>query len=116
MSKANYRILIVDDEKSILLLLKRIIEEEGYSVKSAGDGKEALSISEKFKPHLIITDLKMPIMDGMALMEKYKQIDNDTDFIIMTAYGAIDTAIRSMKLGALEYILKPLKEPEELRH
>ncbi len=116
MSAANYRILIVDDEKSILLLLKRIIEEEGYSVKSAGDGKEALRVAEIFKPHLIITDLKMPVMDGMALMEKYKQTDNDTDYIIMTAYGTIDTAIKSMKMGALEYILKPLKEPEELRH
>jgi DNA-binding NtrC family response regulator len=58
----------------------------------------------------------MPVMDGMALMEKYKQTDNDTDFIIMTAYGTIDTAIKSMKMGALEYILKPLKEPEEIRH
>ncbi len=116
MSKTNFRILLVDDEKSILLLLKRIIEEEGYSVKSAGDGKEALTISEKFKPHLIITDLKMPVMDGMSLIEQYKQTNNDTDFIVMTAYGTIDTAIQSMKMGALEYILKPLKEPEELRH
>jgi DNA-binding NtrC family response regulator len=116
MSKTNFRILVVDDEKSILLLLKRIIEEEGYNVASAGDGKEALALSEKFKPHLIITDLKMPVMDGMTLMEQYRQANNDTDFIVMTAYGTIDTAIQSMKMGALEYILKPLKEPEELRH
>lgn len=116
MSTANYRILVVDDEKSVLLLLKRIIEEEGYSVKSAGEGEEALRVSEKFRPHLIITDLKMPVMDGMTLMETYKQTNNDTDFIVMTAYGTIDTAIKSMKMGALEYILKPLKDPEELRH
>ena len=116
MSRTNYRILIVDDEKSILLLLKRIIEEEGYSVKSAEEGKEALKVSETFNPHLVITDLKMPVMDGMTLIEKYKQISNDTDFIVMTAYGTIDTAIKSIKMGALEYILKPLKEPEELRH
>jgi DNA-binding NtrC family response regulator len=116
MSKANYRILIVDDEKSILLLLKRILEEEGYSVKSASDGKDALGVAGKFKPHLIITDIKMPVLDGMALMEAYKKTDKDTDFIIMTAFGTVDTAISAMKMGALDYILKPLKEPEELRY
>jgi DNA-binding NtrC family response regulator len=116
MSKENYRILIVDDEKSVLLLLRRIIEDEGYSVKSASDGKEALSAAAKYKPHMIITDLKMPVMDGMELVQKYGAIDSETDFIVLTAFGTIDTAIKSMKMGVLEYILKPLKEPDELRH
>jgi CheY-like chemotaxis protein len=68
MNKQNYRILIVDDNNSVLLLLRRIIEGEGYTVKSAVHGQEALSVAEKLKPHMIITDLKMPVMDGLALM------------------------------------------------
>jgi DNA-binding NtrC family response regulator len=116
MSKENYRILIVDDEKSVLLLLRRIIEDEGYTVKSALNGKEALSVAGKLRPHMIITDLKMPVMDGMELIGKYREIDSDADFIVLTAYGTVDTAIKSMKMGALDYILKPLKEPDELRH
>jgi DNA-binding NtrC family response regulator len=116
MSRESYRILIVDDERSILLLLKRILDEEGYTVKTASNGDEALRVSRNFKPHLIITDLKMPVMDGMTLIERFKAFDTETDFIVLTAYGTIDTAIKSMKMGASDYILKPLKEPDELRH
>jgi DNA-binding NtrC family response regulator len=116
MSKENYRILIVDDEKSVLLLLRRIIEDEGYTVKSASDGKAALTAAAKYKPHMIITDLKMPVMDGMELVKTYRDIDSETDFIVLTAFGTIDTAIKSMKMGVLEYILKPLKDPDELRY
>ncbi len=116
MSMENYRILIVDDEKSLLLLIRRIIEDEGYAVKTAYNGKEALKAAEIFKPHLIITDLKMPVMGGMALIETYKKVDSEADFIVLTAYGTIDTAIKSMKMGVLDYILKPLKEPDELRY
>ena len=115
MTKNNYRILIVDDEKSVLLLLGRIIEDEGYEVQSASDGNKALKVAEQFKPHLIVTDLNMPLMDGMKLIETYMAIDKDTDFIVLTAYGTIDTAVRSMKMGVIDYILKPLKEPDELR-
>ncbi len=115
MSKKNYRILVVDDEASILLLLRRILEDDGYTVKTAKDGKEALAVAERFKPHLIITDLKMPVMDGITLIEQYKEIDSEADFLVLTAYGTVETAIKSMKLGALDYILKPLKEPDELR-
>jgi DNA-binding NtrC family response regulator len=97
-------------------LLKRILDEEGYTVKTASNGDEALRVSRNFKPHLIITDLKMPVMDGMTLIERFKAFDTETDFIVLTAYGTIDTAIKSMKMGASDYILKPLKEPDELRH
>jgi len=115
MNKENYRILIVDDEESFLLLLQKIVQEEGYSVRTASNGEEALKVSETFMPHLVITDLKMPVMDGLALLQAYKKKDKETDFIVLTAYGTIQTAIQSLKMGALDYILKPLREPLELR-
>jgi YesN/AraC family two-component response regulator len=115
MNKENYRILIVDDEKSMLLLLRRIIESEGYTVQSASDGEEALLIAGKYKPHMIITDLVMPVVDGMELMKKYKELDSETDFIVLTAYGTVDSALTSIKMGATSYMLKPLKGSAELR-
>ena len=115
MNKENYRILVVDDKRSMLLLLGRIIESEGYTVQSASDGKEALLIAGKYKPHMIITDLVMPEMGGMEMMEKYRELDSETDFIVLTAYGTVESAVTSIKMGAIAYILKPLKGPAELR-
>jgi DNA-binding NtrC family response regulator len=115
MDKENYRILIVDDERSMLLLLRRVVESEGYTVQSASDGKEALLIAGKYKPHMIITDLVMPEMGGMEMMEKYRELDSETDFIVLTAYGTVESAVTSIKMGAIAYILKPLKGPAELR-
>jgi DNA-binding NtrC family response regulator len=116
MDRKKFKILLVDDEKSILLLLRRIVEDEGYAVRTAANGQEALSIGETWPPHIIITDLKMPVMDGMALFKHHKRMESEVDFIVLTAYGAVETAIQAMKMGALDYILKPLKEPDELRH
>jgi DNA-binding NtrC family response regulator len=107
---------MVDDEASMLLLLRRIALDEGYDVQTAENGREALHLGKSFHPHLIVSDLKMPIMDGMSLLETYKQIDPETDFIVLTAHGTVETAIQSMKMGTLDYILKPLKEPNELRY
>ncbi len=116
VSRENYRILIVDDDESTRILFCRIIEKDKYTVKTATTGKEALQIARNFKPHLILTDLKMPGMDGMSLIEECNQFNSDTDFIVVTAYGDVDTAIKSMKMGVLEYILKPVKAPDEFRH
>ncbi len=116
MSRENYRILIVDDDESTRILFCRIIEKDKYTVKTASTGKEALQIAGKFDPHLILTDLKMPEMDGMSLIEECKQFDGDTDYIVVTAHGDVNTAIKSMKMGVLDYILKPVKAPDEFRH
>ncbi|MBF0464731.1 MAG: sigma-54-dependent Fis family transcriptional regulator [Nitrospirae bacterium] len=118
MSKGNYRVLIVDDEESIRLLLLRVLEDEGYTIKSASNGIEAISICENYKPNLILLDLKMPQMDGLTFIEKYKQSDfshHETDFIVLTAYGTVDSAVKAMKLGAMDFITKPLSDPNVLR-
>ncbi|MBF0343374.1 MAG: sigma-54-dependent Fis family transcriptional regulator [Nitrospirae bacterium] len=115
MQRQDFKILIVDDERSMQLLIKRILSEVGYTVSTASDGKEALLRCEEFRPHLLLVDLKMPVMDGMSFIERYRQVDVSANFIVLTAYGSIDTAVRAMKMGAIDYITKPLEGPEALR-
>jgi DNA-binding NtrC family response regulator len=115
MSKVNFRILIVDDEKSFLLLMTKILEDEGYTVKGLTTPEDVIKIIDSYEPNLIITDLKMPQMDGIRLMEEVKNKNADIDFIMITAFASVETAVAAMKKGALDYITKPLKDPDQLR-
>ncbi len=115
MTRENFRILIVDDEKSFLLLMTKILEDTGYTVKGLADPETALKTMDSFSPNLIITDLKMPKMDGIKFMEEAKNKNLDIDFIMITAFATVDTAVSAMKIGAADYIIKPLKDPEQLR-
>lgn len=115
MQRENFRILIVDDEKSFLLLLTKIIEDAGYVVKGFTDPEDALRVVDLYAPNLVITDLKMPKMDGIRFMEEIKNRNSDIDFIMITAFATVDTAVEAMKKGASDYITKPLKNPEQLR-
>jgi DNA-binding NtrC family response regulator len=115
MTKENFRILIVDDERSFLLLLTKILQDAGYAVNGISDPEQALKAVDSFSPNLIITDLKMPKMDGIKLMETVKDKDADIAFIMITAFATVDTAVSAMKTGASDYITKPLKDPDQLR-
>lgn len=115
MQKENFRVIIVDDEKSFLLLLSKIVKDAGYTVKGFTDPEDALKAVDSYMPDLVITDLKMPKMDGIHLMEKIKNRKKDTDFIMITAFATVETAVSAMKKGASDYITKPLKDPEQLR-
>ncbi len=115
MESTKFRILVVDDEGSIVLLLSRILSQEGYAVRTALSGPEALKVISGFSPNLVITDLKMPGMSGIELMKKVRKIHPETDFIIMTAFATVENAVQAMKEGAFDYLLKPLKGPDELR-
>ncbi len=112
MNRENFRVLIVDDERSFALLLSKILRDEGYAVSMANSPKEAINVAKGLCPNLVITDLRMPDMDGIALM---KEIGSGVDFIVMTAFAAVDTAVEAMKQGASDYITKPMKSPEEIR-
>ena len=114
MHRKNFRVLIVDDEKSFLLLMMKILEDAGYSVKGLTDPEAALKILDSFLPNLIISDLKMPKMDGIHFMEEASKV-SDADFIVITAFATVETAVAAMKKGAADYITKPLKDPEQLR-
>ncbi|MCK4576789.1 sigma-54-dependent Fis family transcriptional regulator [candidate division WOR-3 bacterium] len=106
-------ILIVDDDEYILDSFSQLIALKGYTSYTALNGKKALDILSKKKVDVILTDMKMPEMDGMALLKTVKSKYPDINVIIITGYGAIDDAVGAMKQGASDYILKPFS-PDEI--
>ncbi|MGA8178549.1 MAG: sigma-54 dependent transcriptional regulator [Desulfobacterales bacterium] len=100
-------ILIVDDEKNYPLILSAILEEEGFETFTANSGRDALEILAGTDIDLVLTDMKMPSMDGIELLEKIKAKDQDLPVIMMTAHGTVDKAVEAMQKGAYNYILKP---------
>lgn len=105
--KAN--ILVVDDERSIRDSLELVLKEEGYEVATASDGNQAMELLQNRDFDIMITDLKMPGMDGIQLTKHCLQTYPQTSVIIITAYGSLETAIEALRLGAYDYILKPFE-------
>lgn len=103
------KILIADDEKNIRDSLKLILDEEGYSTDVASDGEEALQKIEKENFDIVITDIKMPKVDGIQLLEASTKKSPDSFFIIMTAYASVKTAIDALRSGAYDYLIKPIE-------
>jgi DNA-binding NtrC family response regulator len=107
-SSPRGRILVVDDEANARAALSEILREEGYATETAADGFKALGKLEEFAPDVVLTDLKMPGLDGIAFMEKAKSASPQTVFVVMTAFGSISSAVAAMKAGAENYLTKPL--------
>jgi|Deesub1362B_J571_1020462.scaffolds.fasta_scaffold00078_21 DNA-binding NtrC family response regulator len=103
-------ILVVDDEPKQRAILKTILAEEGYRVYEASNGKEALKLIKERPPELVLTDLKMPDMDGIQLLKSIKElgITPEPAILLMTAYGTIPSAVEAIKNGAFDYLTKPL--------
>lgn len=108
------RILIVDDELNMRLVLGAMLKKEGYEVASAADGREALQILQSGPVAAVITDLKMPHLSGMELLDRMNAHHPDIPVIMITAHGTVATAVEALKKGALDYITKPF-ELEELQ-
>jgi DNA-binding NtrC family response regulator len=104
------KILIVDDEKKMRHILELMLEAEGYGTAQAENGKEALSLMERERFSMVITDLKMAHMDGMDLLREIKKLDPDYPVVVLTAYGSIESAVEAIKAGAIDYIAKPFEE------
>src|SRR3989304_2501492 len=102
------KVLVVDDEQSIRESLSFILQKEGYEVEEAPNGQEAYKKVSETPPDIVITDIEMPGMKGVELLEKISQVSPQTFVIIITAYGSIETAIKALRMGAYDYILKPL--------
>lgn len=100
-------ILIVDDKDSMRTMLTETLIEEGYRVDTASTGKKALDLVRNKSYDLVLTDLKMPDLDGLRVLTEVKEIDYDTSVILMTAFGTIEDAVAAMKLGAYDFITKP---------
>src|SRR5215510_2262303 len=106
------RILVVDDEKVIRDMLADFLGMEGYIVRTAEDGTSALGELEKGHYDLVISDLKMPRMGGIALLDEIGKTAPNALTVIMTGFGTVETAIDAMKRGAYDYVLKPFKLDE----
>jgi two-component system NtrC family response regulator len=100
-------LLVVDDEKNYLLVLKELLIDEGYEVLTAQSGANALAILNETELDLVLTDMKMPGMSGLELLEKLKQKDPQLPVVMMTAFGTVEKAVEAMKKGAFDYISKP---------
>ena len=101
------KILIVDDEKAIRSTLREILEFEKYTIDEAKDGAEGLEKIKKNDYDVVLCDIKMPKMDGMEVLAKASELGKETQFIMISAHGSIDTAIESTKMGAYDFLQKP---------
>jgi len=106
------RVLVIDDEENLRHFLKMILQEEGYEVEIAQDGLEALKKMEERGWDIILCDIRMPNMDGMAFLQEMKAREMDGTVIMMSAYGTVDTAVEAMKIGAYDYVSKPFNADE----
>src|ERR1051326_2251347 len=112
MPSPTDRILIVDDEPEMCSLLSDILKEEGFTTETAASGEQALSKMGDCDFSVVITDLNMKGMPGLELLREVKRTHPETNVIIMTAFGSIETAIEAMKQGAYDYVTKPVKSEE----
>ncbi len=108
-------VLVVDDEEANRLTLERILVREKMRVIHAPDGRSAIEKLQETGADLILTDLKMPGMDGMSLLRAAKELDGDIEVILMTAYGTVENAVEAMKDGAYDFITKPLRRSDIVR-
>ena len=103
-------ILVIDDKDSMRKMVSQTLAEEGYLVDSAANGPEGIEKARAKTYDLVITDLKMPDMDGLEVVSGIKEINTGTSVIVMTAYGTIETAVSAMKKGAYDFLTKPFRE------
>jgi len=110
------RILVVDNEKNMCTALKILLENDGYSVITSSNGREAINYLTKGGViDLIISDLKMPDIDGMGILNFLKETDTAIPLVLITAYGSIEVAVDAMKKGAEDFITKPFNK-DGIRH
>lgn len=102
------RVLVVDDEVNARNALAELLQDDGYHTEVAADGAHALRLLEAFDPDVVLTDLKMPVLDGLSLVEQGRALAPHAAFVVMTAFGSIDTAVHAIKRGAENYLTKPL--------
>jgi two-component system NtrC family sensor kinase len=105
-----HKLLLIDDEPDILRVLSRSLRADGYEVVCAQNGTEGIAVFEKEKPDIVITDIKMPGMDGIEVLKTVKDLHVDTEVIIITGHGDIENAIEALKHGASDFINKPVRD------
>ena len=107
------RILIVEDKDSLRAMLRHALEGDGHEVVEARDATEAVQVLHEAQPALVLSDLRLPVGDGFAVLRAAKEVDEEVPVIVMTAFGTLEDAVRAMKEGALDFLAKPV-DPEHL--
>ncbi|MGH7649694.1 MAG: sigma-54-dependent transcriptional regulator, partial [Gemmatimonadaceae bacterium] len=107
-------VLVVDDERTLARSIKAYLAESGYDAEVAGDAEHALELLAKLRPDVVFADLRLPGMSGITLMQRIHEFDRAIPVIIMTAFGTIEGAVEAVKLGAFDYLKKPV-DLEELK-
>jgi nitrogen regulation protein NR(I) len=112
MLPEHKQILVVDDEPNLRRVLSAQLERDGYEVHTAEDGEQALGILKEHHIDLVITDLRMPKIDGMELLRRAQKIDAELPVVMITAHGTVDNAVEALKTGAFDYLTKPFDQVE----
>ena len=115
MARQRYKILLVDDEADLLRLWRLRLESKGYEVATAESGEEALATFTAFKPEVVLTDLRMPGIDGLALFEAIRRQNKAVPVIIITAHGSIPEAVEATRQGVFSFLTKPIEGADLLR-
>jgi two-component system response regulator AtoC len=110
----NGTVLIVDDERTLARAMKAFLVESGYEAETAADGEQALEALERLQPDVVFTDVRLPGMHGIELLRHMREFDPSIAVVVMTAFGSIEQAVEAVKLGAFDYVKKPL-DLEELK-
>src|SRR5262249_26124536 len=114
LMRHDAHILIVDDEPNVQLVFRTALDSVGYRTSSAEDGETALAWLEDTPFDLVLLDLHMPVMDGMEVLERLREAGNNVPAVIGAAHGSVPSAVQAMKLGAIDFLSKPLS-PDRLR-
>ncbi|APG26101.1 MAG: response regulator [Syntrophotalea acetylenica] len=112
MVQSHEKVLVVDDEENARIALRAILQEEGYEVDSVANGYEALEFLRQHKVNVVISDLRMPEMNGLSFLRELNRHYPSTRVIMVTAYGGVESYLEAIQLGAFEYIHKPVKVDE----
>lgn len=109
------RLLIVDDESVILHFLVRVLGREGYSIQTARNGQEALHLLRQQQFDLLLTDIKMDMLDGVQLLQQAKELDSELAVVLLTGHATVDSAVAALRYGASNYLLKPARNEDILK-
>jgi two-component system response regulator HydG len=115
VTPAETTLLVVEDDRSNLESLERLLSKEDYKVLTAPDARAALEVLRKQRAHIVLTDLMMPGLSGIDLLKAIKTVSPETEVILMTAYGTVETAVEAMRAGAYDFVEKPLKRMHILK-
>lgn len=111
-SLSAWKVVLIDDEEDIRDVMTIALKDAGYQVRSAPDGKEGIRLCEAMDPQIVITDIRMPVMNGIQVLESVKKLNPDIEVIVFTAFGEMDMAIQALQLDASDFITKPVNDEE----